>query len=77
MIGFGAEGKGCGSTPSPRQELSLSNCGMVVLFAVFGDRKGERDVLGWRGWEDELLVERYWVDRLWASKRRPQGPLGA
>lgn len=46
LIGFAAEGEVCGDTPSPRQELSLSNCGMVVQFAVFGDKKGERDVLG-------------------------------
>lgn len=40
------KGKSVAIPPSPRQELSLSNCGMVVQFAVFGDKKGERDVLG-------------------------------
>lgn len=70
---MGLKGKAVETPPHP--VLSLSSCGMVVLCAAFGDRKGERDAFGWRGWEDELLVKTRWVEGLWVSKREsPGGP---
>lgn len=45
---------------------------MVVQFAEFGEKAGERDVLGRRGWEDELSFGPCWVEGWWASQRAPE-----
>lgn len=45
---------------------------MVVQFAEFGAKGGERDVLEWRGWEDELSFETCWVEGSWAAQRAPE-----
>lgn len=46
---------------------------MVVQFAEFEGKWGERGVSGRRGWEDELSFGPCWVEGLWASQRAREG----